>query len=116
LTLIVGQEARSSAVRLDGFLHAALPGRSRRLLRRLIAAGAVRVNGGPARKGMRVGPGDRVTVPALPETVEPEPDLALPVLYEDDQLVALDKPGGMPSHALDPREHGTAAAFLVARH
>jgi len=101
--------------RLDQFLQAALPGRSRRLLRRLIADGAVQVNGAPGRKGTHLRAGDRVTLPDLPAAIAPEPDLALGILHADPDVVAVDKPGGMPSHALDPRERGTAAAFLVAR-
>ena len=112
LTLTVGADA----VRLDTFLRGALPAMSRRLVRRLIAEGAVCVNGRPAAKGVRVAPGDRVTLPDLPATITPEPGLALAVLHEDDALVALDKPGGMPGHALDPRQRGTAAAFLLARY
>ena len=112
LTLTVG----SGPARLDAFVRGALPALSRRLVRRLIAEGAVRVNGRPAVKGTRVALGDRVTLPDLPPTIAPEPGLALPVLHEDDTLVALDKPGGMPGHALDPRQRGTAAAFLLARY
>ena len=112
LTLTLG----AGAVRLDTFLRGALPAMSRRLVRRLIAEGAVCVNGRPAAKGVRVAPGDRVTLPDLPATITPEPGLALAVLHEDDALVALDKPGGMPGHALDPRQRGTAAAFLLARY
>ena len=112
LTLTVG----AGAVRLDTFLRGALPAMSRRLVRRLIAEGAVCVNGRPAAKGVRVAPGDRVTLPDLPATITPEPGLALAVLHEDDALVALDKPGGIPGHALDPRQRGTAAAFLLARY
>src|SRR5438552_2492643 len=110
LTLTVG----AGAARLDAFLHGALPALSRRFVRRLIAEGAVCVNGRPAAKGVRVAPGDRVTLPDLPASIAPEPQLALPVLHEDDAVVALDKPGGMPGHALDPRQRGTAAAFLLA--
>jgi 23S rRNA pseudouridine1911/1915/1917 synthase len=112
LTFTVGPQA----VRLDGFLHDALPGWSRRLVRRLITEGAVRVNGRRAAKGHRLVPGDRVTLPELSATIAPEPEASLPVLHEDGHLVALDKPGGVPGHALDPRQHGTAAAFLVARY
>src|SRR5207247_1629380 len=112
LTLTVG----AGAARLDAFLHGALPALSRRFVRRLIAEGAVCVNGRPAAKGVRVAPGDRVTLPDLPATITPEPGLALAVLHEDDALVALDKPGGMPGHALDPRQRGPAAAFLLARY
>src|SRR5439155_463 len=103
LTLTVG----AGAVRLDVFLHGALPALSRRFVRRLIAEGAVCVNGRPAAKGVRVAPGDRVTLPDLPASITPEPQLALPVLHEDDAVVALDKPGGMPGHALDPRQRAT---------
>ncbi|HLY38421.1 MAG TPA: RluA family pseudouridine synthase [Candidatus Binatia bacterium] len=110
-SLVVAGESQ----RLDQFLQAALPGRSRRLLRRLIADGVVRVNGALGRKGTRLRAGDRVTLPDLPAAIAPEPDLALTILHTDAEIVAVDKPGGMPSHALDPRERGTAAAFLVAR-
>jgi 23S rRNA pseudouridine1911/1915/1917 synthase len=107
---------RATAQRLDALVHAALPGFSRRLVHRLIAAGDVRVNGRRAAKGARVRPGDVVTLPALPAALAPEPELAVRVVHEDEALVAVEKPGGMPGHALDPRERGTAAAFLVGRY
>jgi 23S rRNA pseudouridine1911/1915/1917 synthase len=115
-TVTVGEEAGAEALRLDAFVAAACPGLSHRWLRRVIAAGSVRVNGRVASKGARLRAGDLVTLPDLPVALAPEPDLAVAVVYEDASLVALDKPGGMPSHALDPRERGTAAAFLLARH
>ena len=116
VTLTVHADREPAAARLDAFVHAALPGLSRRLVHRLIAEGHVRVNGRRAPKGARLRPGDVVTLPALPASIAPEAALALPVVYEDDTLVAVDKPGGMPGHALDPRERGTAAAFLLARY
>lgn len=102
-------------VRLDAFVRAALPRLSRHVARSMIAAGAVRVNGQRAAKGTLLAPGDQVTLPEITGLV-PEADLGLTVVYEDDELVALDKPGGMPSHALDPRERGTAAAFVLGRY
>src|SRR5262249_54940842 len=75
--------------RLDAFVHAALAGASRRLVHRLIADGTVRVNDRSARKGTRLRAGDRVTLPALPASVAPEPALALPVVHEDAQLVVI---------------------------
>ncbi len=99
--------------RLDAFVLAAGPPLSRRIVHRLIADGDVRLNGRRAVKGTRVVPGDRVSIPWL-TALAPEPDLALRVAHADERLVALEKPGGMPSHALDPRETGTAAAYLVA--
>jgi len=76
----------------------------------------VRVNGRPGAKGVRLRAGDRITLPDLPTALAPEPALALPIVHEDEHVVALDKPGGMPSHALDPRQTGTAAAFVLARY
>jgi 23S rRNA pseudouridine1911/1915/1917 synthase len=114
VTLTVGDAP--PAGRLDAFVHATMPALSRRLVHRLIADGDVRVNGRRAPKGGRLRPGDVVTLPALPRSIAPEPELTLPVVYEDEWLVAVEKPGGMPGHALDPRQRGTAAAVLVARH
>jgi 23S rRNA pseudouridine1911/1915/1917 synthase len=102
--------------RLDTFVQRALAGLSRRVVRRLIAEGVVRVNDEPAPKGRLLRPGDRVTLPGLAPGLRPEPGLDLAVVHEDPVLVAIDKPGGMRGHALDPRETGTAAAFLVARY
>jgi len=104
-----------SPVRLDAFVHEALPGLSRRLARLVIAEGAVRVNGQRAPKGTVLRPGDQVTLPDEPHLV-PEPDLAIPVVFEDAALVAVDKPAGMPGHVLDPRVRGSVAGFLLARY
>ena len=101
--------------RLDAVVRHLLPTISRRLVRTLIAEGTVRVNGRPARKGARVQVGDLVEVPPL-EGIEPDRDVVLRVLYEDAEVIAVDKPGGAPGHALDPRQRGTIAGGLVARH
>jgi len=114
MTLTVDEAA--GPTRLDAFLGNALPLLPRRLVRRIIAEGGVRVNGRPGAKGVLLRPGDRVTLPDVPTALAPEPALALPVVHEDEQVVAIDKPGGMPSHALDPRQAGTAAAFVLARY
>src|SRR5262249_56138353 len=79
----------------------------------LIADGLVRVNGRIVPKGTRVLGGDRIALPAL--RLEPEPDLPVRVVHLDERLIAVDKPGGMPSHALDPRQRGTVAGFLAGR-
>jgi 23S rRNA pseudouridine1911/1915/1917 synthase len=100
------------AGRLDAFVAAACPALSRRLVRRLIDAGLVRVNERPASRGAHLVAGDRVTMP--PVRLDPEPDLPVRVVYVDDRVVMLDKPGCMPAHALDPRQRGTVAAFLAA--
>ncbi len=105
----------ADAPRLDAFLAGALAGLPRRLVRRVIAEGTVRVNGRRAPKGLRLRPGDQVTLPDFPLALAAEPALALSVLHEDASLAVIDKPGGMRAHALDPRQRGTAAAFVLAR-
>lgn len=109
----------TGAMRLDRFLTSHVPGCSRRSAQRVIAAAAVRVNGRLARKGQTVAGGDVVDVPEelyAPPTLQPNPQLAVRILYEDDTLIAIDKPAGMPSHALRAEETDTAANFLLARY
>jgi 23S rRNA pseudouridine1911/1915/1917 synthase len=103
-----------ASLRLETFVRGLRPRLSRRLVRRLIAEGAVRVNGAPGRKGTLLRPGDVVALPPTPALV-PEPDREVPVVHADANLVVLDKPGGVRGHALDPRERGTIAAFVLAR-
>jgi 23S rRNA pseudouridine1911/1915/1917 synthase len=111
-TLSVGGAAGE---RLDAFVHRAVPGLSRRLVHRLIAEGNVRVNARRARKGTRLRADDHVTFPELPR-LAPEPELPLTIVHEDPYLIVVDKPGGRPAHALDPRQRGTIAAALLARY
>jgi 23S rRNA pseudouridine1911/1915/1917 synthase len=94
---------------------------SRAAARRLIEAGAVRVDGRRGRPGTLLAAGVTVDVTALPPDAlqtRPiaEPDLGLVVLHVDEALVGLDKPAGMPTHPLRAGERGTLANALVARY
>ena len=83
--------------RLDRYLTEQLPERSRAEIQRWIKEGAVLVNQRPAKPSQRLNPGDSisVTIPApAPTTVEPEA-IPLTILYEDDDLIAVDKPAGL---------------------
>jgi 23S rRNA pseudouridine1911/1915/1917 synthase len=105
--------------RLDVFLNRHLPHGSRRTAQRLIAAGAVRINGRRTHKGATVAGGDTVEVDdewLAPPVLRPNPRLVVPVLYEDTAVLALDKPAGMPSHALRGNETETIANFLLAHY
>jgi 23S rRNA pseudouridine1911/1915/1917 synthase len=105
-------------MRLDLFLTQQVPGCSRRTAQRAIAAGEVRINGRRARKGDRVSADDQLQVTEelyAPPVLQPNPQLALHVLYEDDAVIVVDKPAGMPSHALRAHESDTVANFLLAR-
>jgi 23S rRNA pseudouridine1911/1915/1917 synthase len=109
----------ATPLRLDVFLTRALPQCSRRIAQRVIAAGAVRINGHRARKGATVVGGDVIEVAddqLAPQALQPNPQLVVPVLYEDAAVLAVDKPAGMPSHALRADETETVANFLLARY
>lgn len=116
-SLICNPEDQGS--RLDSFLRRQLPHLSRRAVRELIASGKVLVDGRPAPKGVRLTGGERIDVPsriAHSQHLAPNPDLAVPILYEDPYLVAVDKPSGISSVALRPYERFTVANFLLARY
>jgi 23S rRNA pseudouridine1911/1915/1917 synthase len=106
----------SDGLRLDRFVAAHTGGGARRRTAAIIAAGAVRVNGRPARKGCLLRRGDIVEIDpaALVETPPlAQACLALPILFEDEALIAIDKPAGMPSVALRGGDTGTVANFLL---
>jgi 23S rRNA pseudouridine1911/1915/1917 synthase len=105
-------------VRLDAFLARHLPAGSRRRARAAIAAGAVLVNGRPGRKSQALHPGDVVQadLSVLDREPAPQPDLPVPILYEDEAVVAVDKPSGMPSVALRAGDRNTVANFLLGRY
>jgi 23S rRNA-/tRNA-specific pseudouridylate synthase len=119
--LVVRVAAEQAGMRLDRVVAAAL-GTSATVARRLAATGAVRRNGArPSSPTVEVRAGDRlvVDVGALPPA-PPVPQLsAADILFEDDWLIAFDKPAGLPTHAtIDPaRPHlvGLAMALLTTR-
>ncbi|MFW5926071.1 MAG: RluA family pseudouridine synthase [Myxococcota bacterium] len=111
---------RDVGQRLDVVLVRRVGDMSRAKARRLIAQGAVRINGRRVRKGQPVQPGDRIGVDAVPPPADfpaaPDPDLPLRVAHEDARVVVVDKDPGVPSHPLRPEELGTVAGALVARY
>jgi 23S rRNA pseudouridine1911/1915/1917 synthase len=106
------------ADRLDRFLVRHWSGCSRRLARLAIDAGAVQVNGQRGRKGQPLQPGDTVRADrrALQRAPAAQPDLAVPLLYEDAEVIAVEKPAGMPSVALRADDRETIVNYLIARY
>ena len=113
--------ATAGAERLDRFLAEALgvPGISRSLVQRAIAAGMVLVDGRPGKDAQRLGPGAEIVVAGLPRAVgpslEPEP-IPLRVLYEDDHIAVIDKPRGLVVHPATGNPKGTLVNALLARY
>ena len=105
------------APRLDQYLAGLLIGQSRSRVQRLIAEGHVRVNDGPARAGIRLRRGDRLSwelPPTVPTRLQPE-TMDLRVLYEDDDLVVIDKPAGLVVHPGPGHATGTLVHGLLGR-
>lgn len=102
--------------RADVFLASALPGLSRAAAQRLLDDGSVCLDGRPIRKNLRLGGGETLEV-ELPEArdsaVEPE-QIPLDIVYEDDDVIVIDKPRGMVVHPAAGHENGTLVNALLA--
>jgi 23S rRNA pseudouridine1911/1915/1917 synthase len=95
-----------------------VPGISRNRIQRLIAAGAVLVNDKPApRVSWRLAAGDRLSI-ELPETARRQrpraESLPLDVIFEDDDLIAVNKPAGQVAHPAFKNTTGTLLNALLA--
>jgi 23S rRNA pseudouridine1911/1915/1917 synthase len=102
--------------RLDRHAAAALD-LPRNQVQRLIHDGHLRVNGRPAKPSAAVAAGDAIDceIPAAADDrIVPEP-WQVPVIYEDDDLVVVDKPAGLTVHPGAGRPTGTLAHQLLAR-
>jgi len=105
----------STGDRLDAYLAARLPDLSRSRIQALIREQFILVSGKPAKPRDSVKTGDSITI-ALPEAVpldaEPQ-EIPLDILYEDDDLVVLDKAPGMVVHPAPGNPDGTLVNALL---
>jgi 23S rRNA pseudouridine1911/1915/1917 synthase len=104
--------------RLDRYLADQLS-LSRSLVRKLVEAGAITINQRSVVKpGLTLEVGDLVVVDDRllnrSQTVLPNPEIKIPVLYADDDLLIVNKPAGMGVHPLDPMQTTTVLNGLVA--
>jgi 23S rRNA pseudouridine1911/1915/1917 synthase len=107
--------AEDAGKRLDRFLAEKMPKTSRARIQEWIRAGSVQVNGAGARPSLRLEAGDRVEVtpaPAQPLRAFAQ-DIPLVILYEDDDLAAINKPAGMTVHAGAGVAEGTLVNALL---
>ncbi|HLJ55337.1 MAG TPA: RluA family pseudouridine synthase [Chthonomonadaceae bacterium] len=110
-----------AGMRLDVFAAAELPGATRSEAQRLIelpeSAGAgVRVDGRREKPGYRLRAGDLVTAsrpPASPSAAQPEA-IPLSIVFEDADLIVIDKPRGMVVHPAPGSESGTLVNAVLA--
>ena len=106
-----------SGLRLDQAVAARLTELSRARVQELIAAGLVLLNSRPAKGAHHLRPGDRVQIQIQarpPLRAEPEP-IPLDILYEDADVIAVNKPAGMTVHAGAGTHRGTLVNALLGR-
>ncbi len=109
--------AAEGGERLDRFVADSLPQLSRSAVQRLIKDGEIQVNGQPAKASLRLEAGDRVQItlpPDEPTDIQPE-SIPLDVLYEDEDLAAVNKPAGMVVHPAYGHTTGTLVNAALAR-
>jgi len=106
---------KGAGLRLDQFLRSELPQHSRASLQKLIAQGDARVNGRAVKPSYKVRAGDDVSVEIPPpRSLEARPEaIPLQVLFEDDDLIVVNKPAGLVVHpAAGNQEHTLVNALL----
>lgn len=106
-----------AGVRLDRYLASQLPELSRTRIQELIEAGLVLVDGKPPKGAHRLRGGEKLTVeaqarPAMRAEAEQIP---LEILYEDDDVIVVNKPAGMTVHAGAGNTQGTLVNALLGR-
>ena len=109
--------APAGSDRLDRFLADRDKELTRSRIHSLISEGWVQVNGAPARPSQKVKPGDRValTVPPVREWDLTPQDIPVAVVYQDAELVVIDKPAGLSVHPGPGHPDGTLVNALLAR-
>lgn len=116
--LSVGDE--SAGQRIDNFLARVLKGVPKSHVYRILRSGEVRLNGRRVGPDARLTAGDTVRVPPI-RTATPAPAgnpsvaLGVPIVYEDEQLLVVDKPAGLAVHGGSGVSHGLIESLRAAR-
>jgi len=109
--------ADEPGVRLDRYVCERLAELSRTRIQRLIADGHITVNEQVAKAGLKLNAGDRLKVilpPAPPSPLTPEA-IPLNIIYEDDDLLVVDKPAGLTVHPAPGHPAHTLVNAILAR-
>jgi 23S rRNA pseudouridine955/2504/2580 synthase len=113
----VGEE--EAGQRIDNYLLARLKGVPKSHIYRILRSGEVRINSKRAEASQKVVAGDRIRIPpvrvAERDDQVPAPHFRLPILYEDDALVAIDKPSGLAVHGGSGVAHGVIESLRSMR-
>src|SRR3982751_5484315 len=105
--------------RIDNYLLARLKGVPKSHIYRIVRSGEVRINSKRVEASQRVAPGDRIRVPPvrMAERDEdiPPPHYRLPVVFEDEFFLAIDKPSGIAVHGGSGVAHGVIESLRSMR-
>ncbi len=115
MTTYLTAEAEDAGARLDAFLADSLEDMSRSRAQQLIEEGLVTLEGAAVKKNRRVSPGERyrAEVPE-PEALELTPeDIPLDIVFEDADLIVLNKPKGLVVHPAPGHPSGTLVNALL---
>jgi 23S rRNA pseudouridine1911/1915/1917 synthase len=99
--------------RLDVFVAGEMPELSRAFIQKLCDMGKIVVNGNEVKAGYKLKTGDMVGVEYDLKQLDEVPEISLPVLYEDDDCLVINKPVGVLTHSRGAfNEEATVASFL----
>ncbi|HYC37671.1 MAG TPA: RluA family pseudouridine synthase [Usitatibacter sp.] len=105
--------------RIDNYLIARLKGVPKSHVYRVLRSGEVRVNSRRVDASRKVEAGDRIRIPpvrvAERGAATPAPHFRLPVIHEDDALLAIDKPAGLAVHGGSGVAHGVIESLRSMR-
>lgn len=113
--IVLNVEPEEAGQRLDKFLSDHGQGLTRSYLQKLIKEKRVTVNGSCSKAGMKLSFGDKIRL-QIPEAVEPEvvpEDIPLNILYEDSDIIVINKPKGMVVHPAPGHYSGTVVNALL---
>lgn len=115
-TLIVTE--LSQALRLDKYLSSQQPEQSRSRFEQLIKAGHITVNGKVAKPAYQVLTGDVIEIdePAPIDDINPRQDVPFTVIFEDEDIIVIDKPSGVVTHPAPGHGSDTLVNGLLSRY
>ncbi len=113
LTLQVGNSIKER--RIDKYLHSRFSDFSRVMLQEIIKQGGVKVNSKPVKPSFKISPADiiELTLPELPSKEILAQDIPLNIIYEDDDIIILNKQPDMIVHPARGNTHGTLVNALA---
>ena len=108
----VGDQA--PLIRLDVYLKERIPKLSRTRIQEAIRT-RVKVPGrGAPKPSLLLRPGDRVVIMPVPPPVEEEPEVTVPILHQDEDLIVIDKPAGLLAHPSN-HVHKGSVTYVLSR-